>query len=100
MPEVRTNIIGITMEHYTADWNGFITSVCLHMVAGVWWRLGVHGCRRRGFHLLLVGPCPVLIALRLVLFLLILASLCFLLAVLLTLGVHHLQQRDSVTMRP
>lgn len=71
-------------------------------MAGVWCRLGFHGGRRRRFHLLLVGLCPVLTALHLILLfvLLKLASLCLLLSVLLTLGVHHLQQRDSVTLSP
>lgn len=97
MAEVKATIKGIT-----ADWKRLITCVVLRVVAGVWCRLGFHGCRRRRSRLLLVGLCPVLTALHLILLFLLLklASLCLLLSVLLTLGVHHLPHRDSVSHRP
>lgn len=75
--------------------DGSITSVDVYIMTGFWWRLGFRGSRKCGVHLVIKLPCSLLIRLQLVL-LLVSASLWLFLAILLTLRVHHLQQKEGI----
>lgn len=50
--------VNFTKEKLTKQKAGSITSVDFYILAGMWWRLGFHGCRKRGVHLLFMDLCP------------------------------------------